>query len=104
MYSSHMTDIKGYREAFPIGIGDIAHMLGVTRGTVDAWHGRRRRQTGFPPPDMTISGRPAWWAETIIDWALWTGRIEVKIGRRLPVAEMQPDGKVTIVWPEKGES
>ncbi len=54
----------------PVGMGEIAERLGVGYQTVQQWRQRRR----FPPPDLTVGGRPAWWWETVRVWAVETGR------------------------------
>lgn len=54
----------------PLGLAEIAALLGRARVTVDGW----RSQGILPPPDGTVGGRPAWWPETITEWAKETGR------------------------------
>lgn len=57
------------REA-PLGIAEIAHLLEVKPGTVAQW----RQRHIFPHPELTVNRLPAWWADTIIEWAEATGR------------------------------
>lgn len=54
-----------------VGLADIAHRLGVTRGTVDQWKWRKL----LPKPDWTIGDRPAWEWATVEKWATETGRL-----------------------------
>lgn len=54
----------------PIGVQEIAAMLGVERATVDQW---RTRKT-LIEPDWTVGGRPAWATSTIAEWAVATNR------------------------------
>lgn len=54
----------------PLGLAEIATLLGVKRNTVDQW-----RTAGLlPAPDGTVGGRPAWWPATIDEWASRTNR------------------------------
>lgn len=55
----------------PVGAVEVAERLGVSRGTVDKW---RLRDVGFPDPDYTVGGRPAWDWATVKAWAEETGR------------------------------
>lgn len=55
----------------PVGAVEIAARLGVARATVDSW---RIRDSGFPDPDWTVGGRPAWRWSAVRDWAAATGR------------------------------
>lgn len=50
----------------PVGVVEIAELLGTTRNTVDSW--RRRHQDGFPAPEWTVGGRPAWRWSDIAAW------------------------------------
>lgn len=54
----------------PLGLAEIADSLGRARPTVDGWRLRRL----LPEPDGQVGGRPAWWPETISEWAKATGR------------------------------
>ena len=54
-----------------IGIKEIAELLGVVRGTVDAW----RWRGVLVEPDGAASGRPLWHRDTILEWARQTGRL-----------------------------
>src|SRR5690606_19305187 len=56
----------------PVGVADIAERLGTTRNTVESW---RRRDHGFPEPDWTVGGRPAWRWGAVREWAERTGRL-----------------------------
>lgn len=51
----------------PVGIPEIATLFGVARNTVDQWRSGRRGN-GFPDPDFTVGGRPAWRWGTIRGW------------------------------------
>lgn len=53
-----------------VGAVEIARRLGVQRNTVDHW---RRRSMGFPPPDFTVGGRPAWRWVAVRAWARGRG-------------------------------
>lgn len=53
-----------------VGIIEIAQMLSVRRGTIDAWRNRGQ----LPEPEWVVSGTPIWRAETIGAWAASTGR------------------------------
>lgn len=55
-----------------VGVVEIADRLGVTRKAIDKW---RMRGLGFPEPDWTVGGRPAWRWETVARWARDTGRL-----------------------------
>jgi predicted DNA-binding transcriptional regulator AlpA len=54
----------------PIGKQEIAALLGYPRNTVYQW--KKRKQ--LPPRDGRLSGQDWWWSETIIRWAVRTGR------------------------------
>jgi predicted DNA-binding transcriptional regulator AlpA len=56
----------------PVGVVEIAEMLGVTRDAVNQW---RRRDTNFPEPKWTVGGRPAWNRADIETWARATHRL-----------------------------
>lgn len=58
----------------PVGIPEIASLLGYKRQTVDVWRSNRR----LPEPDWMVGGSPAWAWRTIREWAIKTGRL----GRR----------------------
>jgi len=55
------------------GVSDIAHRLGVQKGTVYQW----RMRGIFPDPGGTINrGRtPWWWWKDVEVWARETGRL-----------------------------
>lgn len=55
----------------PVGVVEIADRLGVGRKAVDKW---RQRDLGFPAPQWTVGGRPAWRWEDVERWARATGR------------------------------
>lgn len=57
-------------EAQPVGIREIAALLGVKRSTVDQWKIRKI----LPPPRWMVSGNPAWNRDDIEEWAKETGR------------------------------
>lgn len=54
-----------------VGAIEIANRLDVARATVDQW---RQRDLGFPAPQWTVGGRPAWDWPTVAAWyeARWT--------------------------------
>lgn len=54
----------------PVGVVEIAELLGVRRATVDQW----RQRDLLPVPEWTVGGRPAWRMSTILQWAKRTGR------------------------------
>jgi ParB family transcriptional regulator, chromosome partitioning protein len=54
----------------PLGVSEVAELLGVK---VAAIHQRRHRGT-LPAPDLSVSGVPLWWADTIERWARQTRR------------------------------
>ena len=54
-----------------VGIGEIAELLNVKRGTVGQW----RHRGLLPPPDQMLKITPVWWESTIIAWAKKTGRL-----------------------------
>lgn len=45
------------RRCDPVGAVEIGARLDVQRTTVDRW---RQRPLGFPEPEWTVGGRPAW--------------------------------------------
>lgn len=51
-------------------IEDVAELAGVKVATVHQWRYRKR----LPPPDVTVSGQPAWYESTIRRWLEETGR------------------------------
>ena len=55
----------------PIGVAEIAEMLGVKQRTVHQWHHRGI----LPERDFTVNDLPAWKPSTIIRWAKSTGRL-----------------------------
>lgn len=50
----------------PLDVEAVAAMAGIAPATVRQ---KRWRQT-FPPEDGMVSGRPYWWPETIVAWAV----------------------------------
>jgi hypothetical protein len=55
----------------PLGAADAAARYGVALKTVQQWrwrttHGQLKHP--MPPPDWTVSGRPAWCATTLDNW------------------------------------
>lgn len=63
---------------FPLGMKEIAALLGVKQSAVWQWekHGK------LPPEDGWVSGRKAWWTETILTWAEETGRLPDELNGR----------------------
>lgn len=58
--------------ARPVGLSEIAAMLGVRRDTVDQWRSRGI----LPEPTWpSVGGRPAWRESVIRQWARETGRL-----------------------------
>lgn len=57
----------------PVGTVEIADRLRVTRKAVDQW---RARDLGFPAPEWTVGGRPAWRLGDVVEWAAETGRLD----------------------------
>jgi hypothetical protein len=58
----------------PLGLAEIAELLGVGEATPTRWKYLRHR-TGFPLPDGKVSKNvPYWWPATIETWARATGR------------------------------
>lgn len=55
----------------PLGTSEIAQLLEVSRRTVETW----RHRGIFPEPDLTVSGSPLWWKESVEEWARATGRL-----------------------------
>ncbi len=56
----------------PLGLVEVADLLGVKRSTADVW----RVRGVLPEPDGMLSGRwPYWWPATIRDFAIATGRV-----------------------------
>lgn len=62
----------------PLGLGEVAAHFGVAPDTVQKWRRRMTRRTPFPEPDLTISGVPMWWEETVAKWGGATGRRAVR--------------------------
>ncbi len=63
---------------WPLGAGEIADRLGVSRGTIY----NRRSRGDFPPPDGVVGGNPAWWPATIDEWVGARRRIAQERARR----------------------
>lgn len=71
----------------PVGIGEIAALLGVQRNTIDAWKFREKaRSEGDEPNDdrsplfiepepSTVGGRPWWRWGRVYEWAVRAGRL-----------------------------
>ena len=55
----------------PMGPKEVAEFLGVKRATVQQWSYR----DVLPAPDFTIGKTPVWQPDTIIRWAVETGRL-----------------------------
>ena len=55
----------------PLGVQDIADLLGYSRQTVSSWQQRKQ----FPTPDAEISGGQirVWKKSSVISWANATG-------------------------------
>jgi predicted DNA-binding transcriptional regulator AlpA len=75
------------RREFPLGMKEIAALLGVKQSAVWQWEKNRK----LPPEDGWISGRKGWWRATILAWDA-AGRPR----RSAPLAE----AGVTEVCPE----
>jgi predicted DNA-binding transcriptional regulator AlpA len=56
-------DVATCRE-FPLGMKEIAALLGVRQDTVWQWE----KNGKLPPEDGDLSGRKGWWRETILTW------------------------------------
>jgi|TARA_B100001094_G_scaffold30746_1_gene25570 predicted DNA-binding transcriptional regulator AlpA len=56
----------------PLGVQEIAELLGYKKTTVSSW--RQRKQ--FPVPDHTVANNTVglWKKSTVINWANATGR------------------------------
>lgn len=68
-----MTDVAT-KKCHPMGAQEVADFLGVKRGTVHQWQYRKN----FPPPDWeSVNGAPAWNEQTIVGWAIATGRADL---------------------------
>lgn len=62
------------RQKIPLGLAEIAVLLGVNEATPTRWKYLRAR-TRFPAPDGHVSRTvPFWWDTTIEAWARETGR------------------------------
>jgi len=62
------------RRPAPLGLAEIADMLGVDQSTPTRWKYLRHR-TKFPLPDGHVSRTvPFWWEHTIEAWARATNR------------------------------
>ncbi len=61
----------------PLGVQEIADLLGYSRTTVSSW--RQRKQ--FPQPDAVVSGGNValWKKSSVITWANATGRNKLKV-------------------------
>ena len=62
-----------YEEPEPselLGLSEIALRLGVSHSTPNKWRARGI----LPDPDVTVSGTPIWYSETIDAWRVATGR------------------------------
>lgn len=61
----------------PLGVQEIADLLGYSRTTVSSW--RQRKQ--FPLPDAEVSGGQValWKKSSVIAWANATGRNKNKV-------------------------
>ena len=58
----------------PVGVPEIADLLGVKPGTVHQWR-FRHEHTQFPEPDRHIAHTvPIWDRQTVLKWAKKTGR------------------------------
>lgn len=55
----------------PLGVKEVAEMLGVERRTVHQWTFRG----AMPPADFEVNGLPSWDVSTILQWAGLTGRL-----------------------------
>lgn len=62
------------RPQTPVGLTEIAEILGVKPGTARMWNRRRL----LPEPRSTVSGAPAWWWRDIEEWAIASGRMDDK--------------------------
>lgn len=58
----------------PVGLTEIAEMLGVEAQTARNW----RTRGVLPEPDWTVGGRPVWELRTIERWARQTGRMRAE--------------------------
>lgn len=70
----------------PVGATEVAELLGVQRTTVEQWG--QRPSSGFPAPEWTVGGRPAWRQSTIMTWARETGRVD--LGAEHPKRKVPP--------------
>src|ERR1700682_1985161 len=59
-----------WTELHPMGMLEIAAMLGYSSDTPRQW---KRRNT-LPAPAGTVSGTPYWWRRNVLVWALANGR------------------------------
>lgn len=55
---------NGEREPQPIGMREIAELIGVTLSTVR----KHRQRRTLPAPRGEISGAPFWWDTDIMEW------------------------------------
>lgn len=62
------------------GLTEAAELVGLSIGQLRAM----ARREAFPPADLTIEGRPAWWAGTLDQWCADEGRAQpVRMVRRI---------------------
>lgn len=54
-----------------VGIAEIAARARVTKDAVQQW---RRRDLGFPVPEVTLAATPVWVWSDVERWLLDTGR------------------------------
>jgi hypothetical protein len=68
-----VSEIRGkkLRPTEPIGLQEIAELLGVDKQTPKRWHYREL----LPKPSGHVSGTPWWTLESIEGWARATGRL-----------------------------
>jgi hypothetical protein len=55
----------------PMGVTEIAYMLGVEIHTVSVWRQRRI----FPDPAHKLASGAIWWETDVMRWAAMTGRL-----------------------------
>lgn len=66
------TPVKPSVEPALMGPKEVAEFLGVKRATVQQWSYRRV----LPERDLTIGKMPVWNRDTIVQWAVATGRLD----------------------------
>lgn len=54
-----------------VGIAEIASRAGVTKDAVQQW---RRRDIGFPAPEVTLAATPVWVWDDVERWLRESGR------------------------------